>query len=131
MLRRDYRQLAIVCVLAGIVLRALTPLGYMPSSLDSGYLFELCPEQLPAGFLVAKVAPGHQHHHDHGSSSSDSPATTPDQCQIGHLLFSAIAADTPTLDLPEAAAQDKFVPAADKELRRTTLTAYRTRAPPA
>jgi len=131
MLRRDYRHLAIVCVLAGIVLRALTPLGYMPSSLDSGYLFELCPEQLPAGFLVAKVAPGHQHHHDHGGSSSDSPATTADQCQIGHLLFSAIAADTPVLELPEAAPHDKFIPATYKLLLRTAPSTYRTRAPPA
>jgi hypothetical protein len=131
MLRRDYRQLAIACVLAGVVLRALTPLGYMPSSLDNGYLFELCPEQLPAGFKVANVAPGHEHHHNQGGPSSDSPAAAADQCQIGHLLFSAIAADTPMLDLPEAATQDRFIAAAYQLLRRTSVAAYRTRAPPA
>lgn len=110
------------------MLRALTPLGYMPSSLASGYLFELCPEQLPVGFVVTS---GHQDHHNHSGSSPDSPAATADQCQIGHLLFSAIAADTPMLDLPEVATQDEFIPSAYTLLRQATLTAYRTRAPPA
>jgi hypothetical protein len=133
MMRRNYQQFAITCVLAGIVLRAFTPIGYMPSSLGSGFLFELCPEQLPVGFAFNSAASGHQGHHNHGDTSSESASTADaaDQCQIGHLLFSAIAVDASPIDLPEATRQDDLLPTTFKPISRTTLTAYRTRAPPA
>jgi len=128
MLSRHLRQLALIAVLAGVVLRALTPLGYMPSTLGSGMLFELCPDQLPAGYVLSDSGSNHQHHH--GKETTDT-STTVDQCQIGHLLFSAIAGDAPQIDEIYAELTIEFSPEPPALISRATTTAYRTRAPPA
>jgi len=86
--RPDIRNLAVWALVAGLLLRAATPLGYMPGSVGSGLLFELCPGQLPAGFVLPGATSGHEHHHH--STGDDAPAE-PDTCQIGHLLSSAAA----------------------------------------
>jgi hypothetical protein len=71
---------------AGLLLRAAAPLGYMPASVGSGLLFEMCPGQLPAGLVLPGATPTHKHHH-HGTEA-ETPDET-DTCQIGHLLLSA------------------------------------------
>jgi len=133
MLRRNQQRFAITCILAGIVLRAFTPMGYMPSSLGSGFLFEICPEQLPAGFTFNSSASRLESHHNHGAAASDSPSTADaaDQCQIGHLLFAALAVDSSPIDLPAATLPDDFLVPTSRLFSRAPLAAYRTRAPPA
>jgi len=77
----------------GLALRAATPAGYMPGMPGSGLLFELCPDQLPAGATLApSQTSGHHHHHGDSTGEEDAPAA--DQCQIGHLLLSSIAIDS-------------------------------------
>jgi hypothetical protein len=121
------RQLVLVAALATLALRALTPDGYMPGSADSGLLYELCPEGMPAEIMQALG--GNNHHHHHGDDGSASVTDT-EQCPIGHMLASAMAMDsTPASDmLPDTPAYDN-VPVA--ELFHTPAIGYRSRAPPA
>ena len=90
------RQLVLVAALATLALRALTPDGYMPGSADSGLLYELCPEGMPAEIMQALG--GNSHHHHHGDDGSASVSAT-EQCPIGHMLASAIAMDTTSVSM--------------------------------
>ncbi len=130
MLRENYRKLAIVSVLTGFALRALAPVGYMPSAVGDGLLFELCPEQLPPGFVLSSTS-SHHDHHNQAASEPSQPAGGADQCQIGHLLFSAIAVDAPAVDEIQNKAISEFTPSAITTIPRATASAYRSRAPPA
>ncbi len=130
MLRRSYQNFAIASVLAGFALRALAPVGYMPSAAGDGLLFELCPEQLPPGFVLSSSS-SHHDHHNQAASGTSQPANGADQCQIGHLLFSAIAVDAPAIDGIQIKALPAFILSATTTLSRTTATAYQSRAPPA
>ncbi len=123
------RTVAIV-LSAGLLLRALTPLGYMPGTSGDGLLFELCPEQLPPGFVMPESASAkHQHHH---GNSGDSPADAePDLCQIGHLLFSAMAVDQADVDIDSEQSLPQYFPESAQIVRFSPLSAYRSRAPPA
>ena len=129
-LRENYRKLAIVSVLAGFALRSLAPVGYMPSAVGDGLLFELCPEQLPAGFILSSASSHHDHHNQSAPATSQ-PADSADQCQIGHLLFSAIAVDAPAVDGIQNKAMSEFIPSAITTIPHATASAYRSRAPPA
>jgi len=114
--------------LVGLLLRAATPLGYMPASAGSGLLFELCPGQLPAGFVLPGQPNGHDHHHH---SSDDDTQSEPDTCQIGHILSSTAA-----LDDADSAVGVHFEPTAIPSPRVITARsashlAHRPRGPPA
>ena len=100
-------------VLAGALLRALVPAGYMPASVGSGLLFELCHDGMPVEFMAAlagEAGSGHAHGHHHGPhdhSAEDHAAgtsTAMGSCSIGHLL-SMVALDDAIPDA-EAAALD-------------------------
>ncbi len=118
-----------VCfLLAGLALRAATPLGYMPASPGSGLLFELCPGQLPAGVVLRNPVSGHEHHHH--SPADDSPAE-PDTCPIGHLLSSTAAPDDPGIAPTPVYGPTDLVARAAMPTRSVTRRAYRSRAPPA
>jgi hypothetical protein len=111
-------------MLCGLVLRALTPVGYMPASAGSGLLFELCPDQLPVGVTLA--TPGHEHHaHHHESEEASS-----DACDLGHMLASAWI-DSPTGDPSIADTEPDFSGIAIPQ--SATIVArrnYAPRAPP-
>ncbi len=97
---------ALLC--AAFTLRALTPLGYMPAPANSGLLFELCPDGLPADVVQRILGGGHNHHHQHGDNIAKSES--PDRCPLGHLLCSVFAAgDIAGLELSQARA-DLIVP---------------------
>ena len=51
-----HRHVILAAALALLSLRALTPDGYMPAAADSGLLFELCPEGMPAEVMQALLA---------------------------------------------------------------------------
>jgi len=100
----------------------------MPAALDSGLLFELCPGQLPAGFVMPGAASAHDHHHHAHDSGT---RAEPDTCQIGHLLSSAATldtiGDTESGDFPQSELETApAVPA-----RSATQRVYRSRGPPA
>jgi len=127
------RQLLLVAALATLVLRALTPDGYMPGSANGGLLYELCPDGMPAEIMQALAGGGHHHHH-HGSDQSGSDdnaaVTATEQCPIGHMLASAIAADSGST--PEAIpVTPVFHDKTAAVLFRAPATVYRSRAPPA
>ena len=130
MLRRSFQKFAIASVLAGFALRALAPVGYMPSAAGDGLLFELCPEQLPPGFVLSSSS-SHHDHHNQAASGTSQPAEGADQCQIGHLLFSAIAIDAPAVDAIQSKAVSEFIPSPITTISRAAISAYRSRAPPA
>ena len=91
---RKWRALATV-LLAGVVLRAFVPTGYMPAAPGKGLLFELCHDGLPAGFMEALG--GHGHHADHGGHDTHVSAG---DCSIGHILSLAFIDE---VDAPQAA----------------------------
>jgi hypothetical protein len=128
MLRSTFKQTAVFALLVGMLFRALTPLGYMPAAPGSGLLFELCPEQIPSGFVFENAgAPTHQHHH--GNSDVEQTAE-PDQCQIGHLLFSAVAVDQTVAQLDAAAPAKDVSSSPIQTFSRLTISVYQSRAPP-
>ena len=129
MLNTVSKQAAVFALLTGLLLRALTPIGYMPGTAGSGFLFELCPDQLPAGVNLYDASASHQHHH--GDPGSEEQSASPDQCQIGHLLFSAVAvheASAPPYPAPDTTDQT-FLPALTFSNR--TDSVYQPRGPPA
>jgi len=121
-------KLLLIASLAMLSLRALTPDGYMPGSPGSGLLYELCPSGMPVEIMQA-LAGGEHHHHGHGDDNSSAVSGT-EQCPIGHMLVSALAADT--------GPQPEIVPGTDVPgeapvavVYYSISTAYRSRAPPA
>ena len=122
------RHILLVAALATLSLRALTPDGYMPGSAESGLLYELCPDGMPAEIMQSLAGGGHHHHHDGGSDSASVSGT--EQCPIGHMLASAVAVDSgSTPDVLPDAPVFSDVPVA--MLFQASVTAYRSRAPPA
>jgi len=121
------KQSLLLAALETLVLRALTPDGYMAGSAESGLLFELCPEGMPAGFVQALA--GEDHHSHHGGEDNASSASS-SQCPIGHLLAPAIATDVDAVSVAVAATPLPGDSPATP-LFRPTRTGYRPRAPPA
>lgn len=124
---RVRNKLLLVAALAMLSLRALTPDGYMPGSSGSGLLYELCPSGMPVEIMQALAGDNHHHHH-HGGDDSKSVSGT-EQCPIGHMLGSTVAADSsvPTEFLPAAPEFDGATVFARFRIQRS---AYRSRAPP-
>jgi hypothetical protein len=122
------RQFLLVAALATLAVRALTPDGYMPGSAQSGLLYEMCPEGMPAEIMQALA--GDSHHHHHGSGDDAASPGSSEQCPIGHMLNLAVATDaTATPDvLPDLPLFDEGAVA---QIFGTQATGYRSRAPPA
>jgi hypothetical protein len=112
-------------LMAGVVLRAFIPAGYMPAAPGKGLLFELCHDGMPAGFMQALG--GHGHHAGHGGH--DDHASGGD-CSIGHILSLAFI-DAP--DTAQPAIQPPQVPLDTVPLQRLLRGqpgVYSARAPP-
>lgn len=72
---KKYRGFARLA-LAVLLLQALAPIGYMPASADSGWLFQLCPDGLSPGTMAVLHA-GHSDalvHAHHAVSQADHEA---------------------------------------------------------
>ena len=127
LVNRKWRVLVTV-LLAGIVMRAFIPAGYMPAAPGKGLLFELCHDGLPAGFM--QVLGGHGHHSGHaGHGDHDEHAGGAD-CSIGHILSMAVIdeVDTPQAAIPSA--PGILVAAPLQRLLRGHTGVYSARAPP-
>jgi hypothetical protein len=81
------KDLLLFGALVALLLQSLSPPGFMPGSLSSGWLVVLCPEGLPADFL------GHGHHHhdpaDAGTGHVDQGLGG--HCPLGGMLNAAAA----------------------------------------
>jgi hypothetical protein len=121
---QKWRNLVTV-LLAGVVLRAFIPAGYMPAAPGKGLLFELCHDGLPAGFMQALG--GHGHHAGHGGHDDHGSAG---DCSIGHILSLAFidAPDTaqPAIQPPQV----PFVAVMRQRQLREQPGVYSARAPP-
>jgi hypothetical protein len=125
-MRGKDRQSALLLAIAlpMLVLRALTPDGYMPGSRGSGLLFELCPAGMPTDIMRALGRGGHHHHGDEQSASGT------EQCPIGHMLSAAVAVDDGIVATPHLAAPLPE-PGHITVHFAVRTSAYRSRAPPA
>lgn len=127
--RPSHRSITLLVLLAGFALRAITPLGYMPAAAGNGLLFELCPDQLPPGIELPGIA-GSQHHHHHGANEPQTGSEA-DQCQLGHLIFSALAVDEVNVTAIRVQRPLQRPPLIEVSASLAILSAYRSRAPPA
>ena len=124
---RKWRTLLTV-LLAGVVLRAFVPAGYMPAAPGKGLLFELCHDGLPAGFMQALG--GHDHHAGHAGHGGHEDHASAGDCSIGHILSLAFI-DAP--DTAQPAIQPPQVPLVAVPLQRELRGqpgVYSARAPP-
>ena len=115
----------VATMLAGVVLRAFIPAGYMPAAPGNGLLFELCHDGLPAGFMQALG--GHGHHAGHGGHDDHSSGG---DCSIGHILSLAFM-DASETTQPAVQALHFFLVAIPlQRLLRGHSGVYSARAPP-
>jgi hypothetical protein len=112
-------------LLAGVVLRAFVPAGYMPAAPGKGLLFELCHDGMPVEFMSALAGHGQHGHHgaheDHGSTSD---------CSIGHILALAFADAPETPDIPIVPATGFQVSLVAPMRLASSRFAYAARGPP-
>lgn len=130
---RHKKSVAFMVVLTTLAMRAAIPEGFMPSALGSGLLYELCPSAVPAEVMqVLRANQGHAGHHAHHHKTDHSEHSQHDgnQCEIGHLLASAVAVDMSwQAQLPPPVVV-YAVPAAIP-YNSATRTSYASRDPPA
>lgn len=108
--------------IAGLILRAMIPLGYMPGNLVAGEFMVLCPSGVPAGFMQAL---SHRHHmHDESSIDIDQV------CPIGTALQHAWLPQEHVEFAVEAAQRDTVAIEEFSVLSASTARYYNSRAPP-
>ena len=96
-------------LLIGVVVRALIPSGYMPGSLDSGVLFELCSDQLPPGFVIA--GSGHDHHHHQSARHGKADNGLRGDCSFAHLVTGfTVAPELPLIALQRPVPENSQTP---------------------
>ena len=118
------RRNTLALLLTAIAFRSIIPVGYMPGSLDSGLLFELCPDGMPSGFVQALGG-----HHHHGGDSAESAPHSFAQCTFGHAVGSTAITSSETLAL-DLADRFEFVTPYLLTFAAAPRTAYSSRAPP-
>ncbi len=124
---RKWRALFTI-LLAGIVLRAFVPAGYMPAAPGKGLLFELCHDGVPAGFMEALG--GHGHHSGHAGHGDRDEHAGGAECSIGHILSLAVIDE---IDTPQTAilpSHGILVAAPLQRLLRGHTGVYSALAPP-
>ncbi len=121
---RKWRTLVTV-LLAGIVMRAFIPAGYMPAAPGKGLLFELCHDGLPAGFMQALG--GHSHHEGHGGHEGHAAVG---DCSIGHILSLAFIDEADTTQPAIQPPLGILIAAPLQRLLRGHTGVYSARAPP-
>jgi len=124
-LARGNLRLLVTVLLAGVVMRAFIPAGYMPAAPGKGLLFELCHDGLPAGFMQALG--GHGHHAGHGGHDEHASGGG---CSIGHILSMAFIDEVetaqPTMQPPPGIPPNAPL----QQLLRGHFGVYFARAPP-
>lgn len=146
MVKRDPLNIAASLLLSLLLLvQGLTPAGFMPAAVESGWLVMLCPEGLPAGFLAPSDNPhaAHQQHsmaHQHGSPadaaaghaghSTDDHHGSVDYCQLGSALHAPAVAILPPVSVINPLLPDYQQTAYATVPLRQRVLRYHPRGPP-
>ena len=118
-------QYLVAVLLAGTLLRAFVPAGYMPAAPGKGLLFELCHDGVPPAIMSALGG-----HDDHAHHVADAHADGVSGCNIGHLLSLAVI-DAVDIVEPLVLAPVSFRVAGIPRPHVVTRTrAFSARAPP-
>ena len=118
--RLTFRRWAAGLALAGILVRALIPLGYMPGNVLDGEFMVLCPSGLPANVVHAL----------HGHHDADAALELDRACPIGGALQYA-ALPTDVVDAADPESHPLFIAHEPGVFRGTKpLRLFRARAPP-
>ena len=117
--------------LAGVALRALVPVGYMPAPLADGLPFVLCPGSAP--YLTLPGSGGH-HGGDagHVPAHDDAAAAAPawESCPFG-VFFGQVAPASEYAALTPAPSESPTFAEPDAIVRPALTRSWRARAPPA
>ena len=124
---RKWRALVTV-LMAGVVLRAFIPAGYMPAAPGKGLLFELCHDGLPVSFMTALE--GHGHHTGHGGHGGHDEHAAAGDCIIGHILSMAFIDEIQSVEPAFQPSPGIFISAPLRQLLRGYSGVYSARAPP-
>jgi hypothetical protein len=85
------RQWIFSILLLALLVRALVPAGFMPSS-EQPFSFQICPDGFPAQLLHSGDAHQHQHHHDSdGPTHGDRGGPHEHGVRAEHCVFAAVA----------------------------------------
>ena len=118
------RRKAVALLLVSLVVRASIPTGYMPGNLESGSLFEMCPDGLPAAMVRAFGG-----HHHHGGTHDEATSDGTERCDFGHLISPATAGFSTTIALQPP--DPSFLPERPEQVAIATSTfVFSPRAPP-
>ena len=115
---------------AGVALRAIVPVGYMPAPLAEGLPFVLCPGSAP--YLTPPGSGGH-HGGDAGhASADDTGAASPtwESCPFGVFFGQAAPATEQAAPTPAPSDSPTFAEP-DAVVRPALARSWRARAPPA
>jgi hypothetical protein len=107
-----------------LVVRALVPAGYMPST-ERPFSFQICPDGFPAQLLKSSHA---EHHHHHGGGDDEQPS--PDSVRAEHCVFGVAASAGPA---PESLLLSAVPPTQARvqlETETAILSPQRFRQPP-
>jgi hypothetical protein len=110
-LSRGSHQWVISLLLVALVVRALVPAGFMPSS-DRPFTFQICPDGFPAQLLQESQASrggsnehvAHHHHMEGGAEHSGHNSHDHGSARAEHCVFAAAAGVGPAPDLSPALA---------------------------
>jgi hypothetical protein len=131
MMQRWLRYAFAATLVAGLVLRALTPAGYMPAALADGTPFVLCPNSTPgAGYFLDRGHDAHSQHHHHGTDQKPSADSPWEFCPFGAAFAAAAPAPemAPTIE-PGGTSDPAVAPPVIP--RSAPSRAFRARGPPA
>lgn len=118
------RKFLVWATFFGLALRSLIPVGYMPSSLETGLPFVLCPSA-GAGELLASLGGSHNSHH----GDVDSEHASAEYCPLGMALNAVALVAVATAEALEGA-PPILTAASLPIIAVAAVTPYGARAPP-
>jgi hypothetical protein len=89
-LNQTQRQWLFSILLLALLVRALVPAGFMPSS-EQPFSFQICPDGFPAELLHSADAHQHHHHHDAAGQTNGDGGPHEHGVRAEHCVFAAAA----------------------------------------
>lgn len=130
---RSRRNLALApLLLVALLLRAIVPVGLMPSAVADGSFLTLCPDSFGSAAITALLGEHahHNHHQHHDPAASGVSAANPERCALGEGLASAATVDAPAIAILTPAPATFSHPAAPPAPATPVRLGYHARAPP-
>jgi hypothetical protein len=113
-------------LLVALCVRALVPVGYMPST-ERPFSFQICPDGFPAQLLKSNHA---EHHHHHHGGGDDEQQPSPDSMRAEHCVFAAAANAGPAPEGQLLSAAPPTQARLQLETESAILSPQRFRQPP-